>query len=380
MVFSVPWVRRQVAPIAIDLGQRVVRMLQVARQRSHITLLRYAQRELPITAAGPDELEQMQAEAVADMLAHEGFIGRDAITCLPWSDLTIRNLRIPSVPNSQLEDTVLAEAASQMGLDVQATDVRFLPAGDVRQATTIGQEVLVLAVERAAVESHIRRIESMDLAPVGIDAPPCAAFRCFERFLRRDQDQDTTSAFLEIGYTGARVMVASGDDLIFIKTIPVGGLAFDELVSQQMELTPADTARLRVRLHRYHAASMTGGPRPPAEVDRISDSMRRAMLDAIRPAVEHLGQEVAQSLRYCAATFRGQKVAAITVVGGEAYDLDMLQLLSDQIDMPFQAGKPLRNISLEPSLQVAERRTGQPEWATVLGMGLKQVRASVVRS
>lgn len=380
MVFSLPWVRRQVSPIAVDLGRRVVRMLQIARQRSHITLLRYAQRELPTTAADPDDVARMQAEAVADMLAHEDFVGREAVTCLPWSDLTVRSLRIPAVPHSQLRQTVLAEAAAQMGVDAHTTEIRFLKAGDVRQATTIAQEVIVLAVERAAIESHIRKIESMNLTPAAIDAPPCAAFRCFERFLRRDQDRETTGAYLEIGYTGSRIMVASGDDLIFIKTVPVGGRMLDELVSQQMELAPPDTARLRVRLHRCHAATITGGPRPPAEIDRVSDNMRRAMVDAIRPAVEHLGKEVAQSLRYCAATFRGRKVEEVTVIGGEAYDLDMLQLLSDQIDVPFQAGKPLRNISLEPSLQVAERRTGQPEWATVLGLGLKQAQASMVRS
>ena len=381
MVFrSLPWVRRQVAPIAVDFGHRVVRMLQIARQRSHITLLRYAQRELPIGVDGAAELDRLHARAVADMLAKEDFIGREAVTSLDWSDLTIRNIRIPSVPQSQLGEAVLAESVSQMGLDLQTTDVRFLPAGDVRQGTAIAQEVIVLAAPRAAITAHVDKLQSMGLTPVSLDAPPCAAFRSFERFLRRDEDHATANAFVDIGYAASRIMISRGNELIFVKSIPIGGRRFDELVSEQTELSVADAARLRVRLHRCRANAMTGRTPSTEETDTVSDSMARAMLDAARPAIDHLGKEISQSLRYCAATFRGPRVEAVTVVGGEALDTDMLQLLSDQVNVPFQAGKPLRHIALEPSLESGDRRTGQPEWATVLGLGLKPVHNSMVRS
>ena len=104
------------------------------------------------------------------------------------------------------------------------------------------------------------------------------------------------------------------------------------------------------------------------------------MIDAMRPALDHLGTEIAQGIRYCAATFRGPRVESVMIVGGEACNGDMLQLLSDQVDLPFEVGKPLRYIAIEPALQGRDRRTGQPEWATVLGLALKPARASVVQS
>jgi type IV pilus assembly protein PilM len=287
---------------------------------------------------------------------------------------------VPSVPQAQLRETVAAESASQMGLDPQTTELRFLPAGDVRQGTAIAQEVIVLAAQRAAIEAHLQKLQEMGLTAASIDAPPCAVFRSFERFLRRDEDHSSAHAFLDIGYAATRILVSRGNELVFVKSIPIGGRRFDELMSMQMDLCISDAAKLRLRLHRYHASLMTGCARPPEEIDVVSDNMSRAMLDAIRPAIDHLGKEIAQSLRYCTATFRGPRAESVTVIGGEAFNTDMLQLLSDQINVPFSAGKPLRHIALEPALESSNRRTGQPEWATVLGLGLKPVHASLVRS
>ena len=380
MVRSFPWVRRQAAPIAVDFGHRIVRMLQVVRKQSHLELLHYAQRELPLGVEDGPELDRLQALAVEDMLKKEKFTGRDVVTSLGWTDLTIRNIRVPNVPPSQLQQTVQQEAASQLGIDLQTTDVRFIPAGNVRQGTTMGQGIIVLAADRTAIDTHIRKLEEMDLTPVAIDAPPCAVFRGFECFLRRNKDLASSNAFVDIGYFGSRILISRGNELIFVKPIPIGGRRFDEFVAQQLDLTISDAAKLRVRLHRHHAVLMTGCAYPPDSAEVVSDSMRRAILDAIRPAIDHLGKEIAQSLRYCAATFRGPRVEAVTAIGGEAFNTDMLQLLSDQVNVPFMTGKPLRNMTLESSFQTGDRRTGQPEWATVLGLGLKPLRASMVKA
>jgi Tfp pilus assembly PilM family ATPase len=72
-------------------------------------------------------------------------------------------------------------------------------------------------------------------------------------------------------------------------------------------------------------------------------------------------------------TFRGPRADAITVVGGEAPNADILQMLSDQVNIPFHTGKPMRNIAYEIESDGADRRAGQPEWATALGLALKPV-------
>jgi type IV pilus assembly protein PilM len=199
-------------------------------------------------------------------------------------------------------------------------------------------------------------------------------FRSFERFLRREEDRNSVNAFVEMGYSATRVVVSRGPKIIFFKSIPIGGARFDELVAEQMDLPLNEAAELRIRLYRQHVAEMTGQTPDASQEEPVGESVARAVFDALRPALEQLAKEIALCLRYCSVTFRGIRSNEVTVVGGEACNQDILRMLSDQVNLPFHVGRPMRNVGAEPDFGGADRRTGQPEWATVLGLALKPIR------
>jgi type IV pilus assembly protein PilM len=228
-------------------------------------------------------------------------------------------------------------------------------------------------VDRARLDAQVEMLAQLQLQPVAIDAGPCAIFRGFERFLRRDEDRNKVNAFVELGYSGTRVVIARGPDLIFFKNIPIGGHRFEEMISEQLELSPEEAGDIRVRIHRQHVASLIGQP-PPSEPDEVvSDDLQRTVFDTLRPGLEHLSKEIALCLRYCSVTFRGLRSETVTVVGGEACNRDILRLLSDQVNVPFRIGRPMHNIGGEMDGLGAERRAGLPEWACACGLALKPV-------
>ena len=91
--------------------------------------------------------------------------------------------------------------------------------------------------------------------------------------------------------------------------------------------------------------------------------------------LDQLAKEIALCLRYCSVTFRGIRCDEVTAVGGESYNIDMLRMLSDQVNVPFRVGRPMRNMVAESDIGGLDRRSGQPEWATVLGLALKPAQA-----
>lgn len=366
---SFSWVRRPVHPIGIDFGTRTIRMMQLARQCGQPAVIACALRELPLGNYAPEELDDLRVQAVQEMLAEGGFVGRSVITALSFDELHVRNLRIPPMPEEEIAAAVQFEAADRLSIDPENCELRCLPAGDVRQGTEIREEVIVLAAERAVIDARVALLARMNLVPAAIDALPCAVFRGFERFLRRTEDANESNLFVDLGYSATRVIVSRGPEIIFIKSVPIGGRRFDELVAEQLSLSQLEAIQVRLRLHRQHIATVTGqGAGEP-----VAENVRRAALDALRPALEQLGKEIGLCLRYCSVTFRGQRADAATVVGGEASDLDILRVLSDQVNLPFHTGRPMRNLGFELDNDGADRRTGQPEWATALGLALKPV-------
>lgn len=349
-------------------------MLQLARYRGQIMVTASGQRALPPALDNATEYEPLWAEAVSELLAEGRFVGHEVVTALPWDDLQVRNLRIPPMPEKDAAEVVRFEAAERFGVDPSDAEIRFLVAGDVRQGNEVRQEVIALGAPRATVDAHVRMLATMGLHPVAIDAAPCAVFRGFERFLRRDEDRNEVNAFVDLGYSATRVVISRGPAPIFFKSIPLGGRRFDELVSQGLDTSPGEAAEIRIRLQRQHIAQMTNQPLSQEEKETVGENLQRAVLDTLRPAIEQLSKEIGLCLRYCSVTFRGLRSDAVTVVGGEACNPDVLQLLSDQVNVPFRVGRPMQSITVENDFGGTDRRTGQPEWAGALGLALKPVR------
>ena len=370
---SFSWVQRNVSPIAIDFGSRTVRMLQVAQYRGQPTVVASAERALPPGLTNPSDIDAAADEAVTEMLREGGFSGRDAATCIGWGQMQIRNLRIPQMPEADIGEVIKYEAAERFGMQPDDSEIRFLLAGDVRQGTDVKQEIIAFGASGSTINTHIARLTKLGLRPVGLDAAPCAVFRPFERFLRRDVDANQVNVFVDMGYAATRVLVSRGPDMIFFKSIPIGGKKYDEMVSQKLELSLEDAAQIRSRLHRQHVAALTGQEEHIDEDEVVGENMEQAVIDALRPSLDQLSKEIGLCLRYCSVTFRGIRADTVTAVGGDACNQRLLRVLSDSVNVDFEIGKATRNIAAEGDFGGSDRRTGQPEWATAMGLAIKPV-------
>jgi len=371
--YSTSWVRRRIDPIGIDFGKRHIRMLQLARQRGHLTVIGFAECAVPAQIHSPLDYIEFQKKVVPEMLEEGGFVGREVVSALSWEDLQIRNLRIPPMPEDEAVEVVRFDAADRFGLNPNDAEIRHIVAGDVRQGTEIQQEVIALGASRASVDAHIEMLTKLGLTPVAIEVGPCAIFRPFERFLQREDDNNDVNVFIDLGYKASRVVISRGANLIFFKSIPIAGERFDRLVSEKLNLSQEEASQVRMRLKRKHVAVLTGQTDHLDKDESLGDNMQRAILDTLRQALEQLGKEIGLCLRYCSVTFRGLRSDTVTAVGGEAYDADILRLLSDHVGVPFRIGKPLHNVSSDCDFCGADRRAGQPEWTTALGLALKSM-------
>ncbi len=349
-------------------------MVQLVNEGERFGVVGCTQQIVPLDIKSRAEYELIVTSSVTRMLEEGRFAGREVVTALGWNDLEIRNLRINSTEQEDIENEVRRQAEERFGMDPVETEFRFLPAGDVRQGTDLHQEVIVLGAARSTIEAHIALLGKLGLNPVAIDAGPCALFRGFERFLRRDEDDHQVHALVDMGYEATRVVMSRGTDLILFKSIPLGGRHFDRLLCEQLDLSRYEASEIRMRVQ---GRRKDGEAEGPEESDPPPESLHRAVFDALRPAFEQIGKEIALCLRYCSATFRGLRCETITTVGGQAGDQVMRGFLADQVGLPFEVGRPMRNMILDRGGPALDRRASQPEWAMAVGLALKPLHRTV---
>ncbi|HUU93361.1 MAG TPA: pilus assembly protein PilM [Phycisphaerae bacterium] len=350
-------------PIGLDVGTTAVRVLQVGGGERDLRVVDAAKFVIPLDVKDDAaRRRKFVIDGIRRLVKECRFRGRDVVMALSAGELAVRNIRMPRMPEEELVTAVNWEAQNKFPFDTATAVIQYLRAGEVRHGDQILDEIILFAAPRAEVDEKIRLACETGLHLVSLDAEPCTVFRGFERFLRRRDDEDAVHVFSDIG-ADTTMVVARGRDIVFVKTIPIGGAVFNRAVADCLELAPAEAEALRRRIARRRAQGDDEGP----EANRAD----RAVADAIRPHLEDLADEVGLCLRYYSVTFRGPRPGSILFTGGEAHDPSIPAALGDRLGMEIEVGDPFRGVRTDHLDPILDRRGVRAEWATAFGLSLK---------
>ena len=324
-------------------------------------------------AVNLDEQEGRQfiVSAIKQMLARGYFQGRKVVSCLPSGKLRITSLRLSQTEEEDIEQALKKEVVQRFGLDPERDAMDYVVAGSVRQGNDVKNELILLATDCDTVKSHIEMLEQAGLRPVAIDTIPCAIFRSFERSLRRQEDWDCTSVFVDVGCRCTTVVFGRGGQISFVKEIPIGGANFIEEVANKLGISTgeADMLRQKMRAKKRKRASANDADR------ELDASTRQMIVDAITSVAEELTKEVSLCLRYYTVTFRGKRVQRAVFAGGGAYEDILLDVLRREMTVDIEVAEPLKGIDLSSdgaSVGFASNRRGLLcKWAVAVGVSLK---------
>jgi type IV pilus assembly protein PilM len=317
--------------------------------------------------------------AIKRMLSNGNFHGRNVVSCLPSGKLKITSLRLAETERDELEQALKREVAQRFGLDPDKDVMDYVVAGSVRQGDEIKNELILFASDNETIKSHIEMLELAGLKPVAIDTIPCALFRSFERSLRRQEDRERTAVFVDVGSCFTTVVFGRGGEISFVKQIPIGGIKFIEEVAAKLGISVSEAVMLREKLQEEKELSApkpdSPGQGPVDNEQKIDQSTRQVMVDAVSAVAEDLAREISLCLRYYTVTFRGKRVGRAVFAGGGAYEDILLNVLRRQLAIEIEVAQPLRGFDLSSKRTKlnfdSDRRSFLCEWAVVVGLGLK---------
>lgn len=341
---------RAQGPIGVDLGSRCVRLVQF--DRAHGRVLAAARVDLPAADHAPEEREVLWVDALHQARAAGAFRGRDAVLCLTGRELMLQNVRVPASSGGS-EQLARQESAGRLPFPLDEAELRFLEAGEITQGDAVRKEIIVMACPKPLLEKALAVVEAADLAPVAVDAEPLAVVRCFAAQLRRDEDRQRRTLYVHVGAGRTLLVMARGEDVLFMKYLDIGGSQWDEAVARLLNMSLADAASFR----RHHGERRT--ERKDPEIDRTVE-------EASRPVLDRLAHEISMCLRYYSVTFRGQTMDRLVVCGGEG-TAKLAEDLGGRLDLPAELGDPLWSLSPPTNLG---RDAG---WDVAAGLALRHV-------
>lgn len=345
-------------PIGLDIGHCSIKMIQLCRDKDTPKILAVEESPIDPTLQDPDKLRAEILTSIRRMHSKGDFSGRRVVSCLSGDVVKIKSLRLDTDDPAEVEQYMKTEVASRLGLNADMDELRYMNAGSVFQGERIKNEAIFFGVERQAVADHLSLLEGAGLVPALLDVVPCALFRSFQTSLRRREDRDLVSVLVDLGSRFTTVIIGKGQQIIFIKQIPVAGQQMTDDVAASLGIAQSEASLLRSKLRNPSAES-------------LDQDTRRAILDAMRPTIEQLAREILLCIKYYAVTFRGQRPAEAIFTGGEVYESSLIDSLRRQLGVEIRLAEPLRGIEmLHPGV---ERRSNKQmcEWAVAVGLALR---------
>lgn len=347
----------KIQPIGMDIGHSSLKLVQLAVYDDGIRVLAACRAPLEVDrVAGDRAREKAVIAAASRLLADNPFRGRQVVSALPIDKIKITSLRLSEAEAPGAEKILRKEAGERFGLDPQKDTINYIHAGTVRQGDDARDEYILFGADRDTIGSHIHVLEEAGLTPVGIDAPPCALFRSFERTMRRQEDRERTIIFIDVGCRLTTVVFGRSGEICFVKQIPVGLGQFTGEIASSLGISVADAESLRLRLLRD---------------EPVDPATRRPMVDALNVMAEQLAGEISLCLRYYTVTFRGKRVERAIVAGGGAYEQVLRDVLRRNLSVEVEIVEPLRGFDLRHGAIDDRYGDGFADLALAVGLSLK---------
>jgi type IV pilus assembly protein PilM len=393
-------------PIAIDFGAGSLKILQVG-PGDPPTLVAAAALPTPDELLGdPTKRLTFQLEALPEVLKACEFRGKRAVCALPAAQTFCKHMQFQQEPGVALSALIASAIPVQLKCDPNALVFRHVEVGPVARSNKT--EVICMAAARDMVERFMSAMKIGKLEPVGMHSEFLAALRAFDSITRAGKDDTLTSLYVDIGAGVSKVAMAHGRQLVFARTINLGGRHLDAAVARQLKLSldqarakrleltdltpasaaapspapsPAPESRLTGRLaflgvagvRRSATSTATLGQRSGAanSAGRSAPPPKPGGIDLSEP-LEILTDEISMCLRYHDSIFPDRRVDRAIFFGGEARQVALCQHIAKVLKLPAQVADPMARvvrIGHEPVIGV-DLAQSQPGWTVALGLCL----------
>ena len=343
-------------PIGLHLGSRTATLVQLAGSPGSWQVYAMAHGAIPVLQdASSEEQDRETASALHKLIVDHHFKGRQVVSCLGSQELFVQNVRLPKLPPEEIEKVVTWEAEERLPYPIADAEIRYIPAGQVRQDANIKQEVILLACHQGVVKRHVGILEQAGLEAVAIDVEPCAVLRSLKGRAHPEADSPERYAFLNLGEQASTVMFAEGEQMLFLKYIQAGSAQLDHAVSRYLELSVEEAAKMRAVVN----ASV---------ILDAEDEIHRSVIEAIRGPLDEMANEIELCLRYHKVTFRGKPLEKMIVTGAEATPW-LIDYLQARLGLPCELGNPLDSLTAWPKSHRDWERPGR--WSTAFGLSMK---------
>lgn len=341
--------------VGLDLGSYALKAVEVVPLNGGFKVTHIGMATTPPGAVseGVATDKEALASAIRVMLSDAGIRGKRVVTALGGEAVVVRELKVPEMPEAELQQAVSFEAE------------RYLPAGvkEVsRDFQVLGMEegqleILLVAARKDLVDRQLAPLRMTGLTTAVLEVTPFSMLRAVAQ---PTDPADKAVVYVDLGAESSDIIIMENDRFRLARNIANGGNALTKAIAESLnlELIQAHTLkeqRAQMLLEREHP----------------DDATLVHLHEAILPIITSISTEVRRSLDFYQARSRGQAISKIVVTGGTAKLRNLAPFLSEELGLPVEIGNPFATCQADAAFPAEYLADVGPMMAVAIGLALR---------
>ena len=341
--------------LAIDFGAGSLKLAEFeVNEAGGLRLKQYALKSLGAEGAQEATREATVLKALQQLLAEKGVKARNVNVCAPGFHVFSKFVKLPPVDAGKVTQIIQYEAQQNVPFPLEEVVWSYQILG----STAGGElEVLLVAIKADIVEGLFRVTESSGLRLQLTDVSPAALCNAF-RYNYGDLEDCTM--LLDIGAKTSNLLFFEKGK-VFSRSINLGANSITQDFANESKLKFDAAEKLKIE---EGFVSLGGAYEEP-------ENQHQAAISKIaRQFMTRLHIQVNQTMQFYRGQQGGSAPQRLFLSGGASVMPYTAQFFAEKLNVPVEYFNPLRNVQLDPAINLEELARVAHSLGEVIGLGL----------
>src|SRR5271157_1232565 len=344
--------------LAVDFGAGSLKLAEFeVNEAGGLRLKQYGLQSLGAEGAQDAAREGVIQKTLLHMLAEKGIKARNVNVCAPGFHVFSKFVKLPPVDAGKVTQIIQYEAQQNVPFPLAEVvwDYQILgstPTGEL--------EVLLVAIKADIVEGLFRITETAGLHLQLADVSPAALCNSF-RYNYGDLEDCTV--LLDIGAKTSNLLFFEKGK-VFSRSINLGANSITQDFANESKLKFDVADKLKIE---EGFVSLGGAYEEP------ENPHQAAISKIARQFMTRLHIQVNQTMQFYRGQQGGSAPQRLFLSGGASVMPYTAQFFAEKLNLPVEYFNPLRNVQLDPSINLEELARVAHSLGEVVGLGLRNL-------
>lgn len=344
--------------IGVDAGSALVKVIELGKGSDGPELARWA--IVPWRAAPnatPEASRQMQAKAIEAAIKKSECKCRDIVVGVPGNNAFIRNIKLPPIPSSKIDQIVRYEIQQTIPFPIEniALDYQVLEPDESSEV-----EVIMVAMKGEVAEAFIRDVEQAKVKVGIVDSIPLALYNCY-RYNGYSNKEDCT-AVIELGASASNILIELRGELRYCRSVSIGGNDITNALAKEFNIPFEQAERIKIQHGLIFPESLEG--------NFTEDQVRASK--TVAGVLDRLLGEIKLTIGYFRSLTGATAISKAVLAGGSSLLRNIRPFLADRLGVQVEILNPFKKVALPKNLM--EARKVAPMLATAVGLALRNAQ------